>query len=127
MVATLAACGMYDIGVLDRSGLTLSLLTIDLASGVALALRAGLPRLLAFGYAVTVPIYFANLMFGIDLSATFTVVYVIAGVQVAGLAIGTVGPGTGIRLRWSAVSPFVSIPRRNAAHMAESGGVLEKS
>lgn len=94
LVATLAACLAMDLGMIDRDGATVSMSIIDLCAGVGLALRPGIPQLIAWGYAVTVPIYFANLIWGKPIDATFALVYIAAVAQMGVFAIGC-GPGFG--------------------------------
>jgi hypothetical protein len=81
LVATLAVCLAMDLGAIDREGATVSMLIIDLCAGVGLALRTGVPHLIAWGYAITVPIYFANLIWGKPIDATFALVYIAAIAQ----------------------------------------------
>lgn len=95
LVATLLACLAMDLGALDRTGATMTMLIIDLATGVALAMKPGTAQLLAWGYAVTVPIYFANLLLGVQIGATFAIVYVVAVAQLGVLGIGTLGGNSG--------------------------------
>jgi len=82
LLATLAIVGLMDIGVLDRSGSTASIMVIDLATGAYLAMSGGLARLVALGYALTVPLYSLSLIFGIQEATTFAIVYIIVFAQV---------------------------------------------
>jgi len=90
MVAMLAASLAMDLGALDRGNASLTMMIIDLATGVALATRPGLERVIAAGYAVTVPLY-VPLIHGLftGLPSQFTLVYLVSALQIGALAIGT--------------------------------------
>jgi hypothetical protein len=123
LVATLAACGLMDMGWLGREGATLAMLTVDLITGVGLALGPGIGRLIAWGYAITAPIYTVNLVWGVSISATFGIIHVVAlaqlGVFAIGLFSGGDSGGNGGR-RLIGVPP-VAIQKRNGAL---SGGAI---
>jgi hypothetical protein len=91
LVAILAICLAMDIGALDRSTTTLSIMIADLATGALLATSAGLPRVIALGYAITVPLYAINLVFGVPINTTFAIIYIAAFAQLGVLAIGSIG------------------------------------
>ena len=88
LAATLAACLAMDLGWLSRDEATLTMCVIDLASGVVLLSSPGLGRIVALGYAITVPIYSANLIFGVQIGATYALVNVAAIAQVMVALIG---------------------------------------
>lgn len=94
LVVTLAACLAMDLGLFSRDDATVSMLIVDLSTGVALALRPGISQIIAWGYAITVPIYFANLVWGNPIDATYALIYIAATAQVGVLAIGVI-PGSG--------------------------------
>lgn len=105
LACTLGACLAMDLGALDRDGATVAMLTIDLSTGVALALRPGISQIIAWGYAITGPIYFLNLIAKVDIGATFAIVYVAAITQLGVLAIGSLGSGGGgLRRRAASVA-----------------------
>lgn len=111
LVCNLAACLAMDIGALDRDGATVSMLTVDLSTGVALALRPGISQIIAWGYAITGPIYFLNLMADVAIGATFAIVYVAAITQLGVLAIGSFGSGGGGLRRLAASVASVAFSR----------------
>jgi hypothetical protein len=116
LVATLAVCLAMDFGALGRNDATMAMLIVDLASGVGLALRPGIPRLIAWGYAVTVPIYFATLGFGVSHDATFAVIYIVATAQLGVLCLGCAsGSGGGGVRRSVADRVFVVSQTRDGA------------
>ena len=105
LVCNLAACLAMDLGALDRDGATVAMLTVDLSTGVALALRPGVSQIIAWGYAITGPIYFLNLVADVAIDATFAIVYVAAITQLGVLAIGSLGSGGGgLRRRAASVA-----------------------
>jgi len=68
----------------------------DLATGSALVLRSGLARVIAAGYALTVPLYLPvirGLFTRAD--ADFTLISTVAALQIGALAIGTLGGHSG--------------------------------
>lgn len=124
LAATLAACLAMDLGLMGRDGATVSMLTIDLISGVALSLRPGISRLIAWGYAITVPLYFMNLAFGMAIDATYGFIYIAATAQMGVLVIGCgFGSGGGGLLRRFADRFSVVSSRRD---QAPSGAVVSR-
>ena len=114
LVVTLLACLMFDLGHIDRIGLTVSLMVIDVASGAALVVAPGLSRIVAVGYAVTVPIYSLNLLFGVQNDTTFAILYTVAAAQLGVVSIGNGNGGGNIRRRF------------DVGHsLAVSGGISE--
>lgn len=91
MVAILAICLAMDLDAIGRDMATLSMMIVDLATGAALATKPGSARIVALGYAITVPIYSMNLVFGLPIGATFGVVYLVAFAQLGVLAVGSFG------------------------------------
>ncbi|MGL5011819.1 MAG: hypothetical protein ACRC6I_18230 [Paracoccaceae bacterium] len=114
MLAMLAAAGAMDMGWIERTGATLTMMLIDFGTGVGLAMRPGLPRLLAWLYAITIPVYAANVVFGLSLSDTWAIVYIVAVVQLGMLGIGSYGSGGGNGRRRSSGRPVASVTARNA-------------
>lgn len=96
LVAMLSASLAMDIGALNGVDARLAMMIVDLATGVALAMRPGLPRIIAAGYAITVPIY-TPLISGFFTHgiADFTLVYWVSALQIGALAIGTLGGNSG--------------------------------
>lgn len=96
LAATLAICLAMDIGAMGATDARTAMMIADLATGVALAMRPGLPRVIAAGYALTVPLY-VPLINGIFTRGTadFTVIYSVTVLQIAALAIGTLGDNSG--------------------------------
>jgi hypothetical protein len=96
LLAMLAASLAMDLGALDAGSARTAMMTIDLTTGVALAMKPGLPRVIAFGYALTVPLY-VPLINGLFTrgEADFTVVYAVSALQIMALAFGTLGGNSG--------------------------------
>jgi len=92
LAATLLACLAMDLGAVDGESARVWMMMIDLATGVVLAMRPGLPRVISLGYALTVPLY-VPLIHGLftRANADFTVVYCVAALQILALALGTLG------------------------------------
>jgi hypothetical protein len=90
LVAMLAASLAMDLGLLSGHDARVAMMSIDLATGVGLAMRPGLPRVIAAGYAVTVPLYFP-LISGLFTRAesAFTVIYIVAALQIGALCLGS--------------------------------------
>lgn len=116
LAAMLAVCLAMDMG-LDKDTSRLSMMIVDLATGAALAMRPGLARIIAAGYAVTVPLYVPMISeFFTQSNAGFTVVYAVASLQLGALAVGTlggIGGGGGRRRVANPVS--MAVPQRGAA------------
>lgn len=95
LVAMLALSLALDLG-LNGSTARLGMMTVDLVSGVALAVRPGLPRVIAAGYALTVPLY-APMINGLFTrgNADFTLVYAVAALQIGALVIGSLDSSSG--------------------------------
>jgi hypothetical protein len=114
LLSMLAAAYAMDIGLLDRTMATLTMLVVDCATGAGLALRPGAARLIAWGYAVTVPIYSLNLVFGVPIGSTFGIIYIAAFAQLGMLCLGSSGGfGGGSRRGRSAFHPSVEISGGN--------------
>ncbi len=96
LAAMLAASLAMDIGAMNIEDARLCMMIADLATGVALACRQGLPRVIAAGYAITVPLY-VPLFHGLftRANADFTVIYIVAALQIGALAIGSLGGSSG--------------------------------
>ncbi len=95
LLVTLLICLAMDLG-LDGGISRLGMMTTDLTTGVVLAMRPGLARVIAAGYALTVPLY-VPLIRGVFTrgDADFTVIYIVAAFQIGALAIGALGGGSG--------------------------------
>lgn len=115
LLATLGICLLMDLGLMGRGSATVSMLLIDLCTGVALSLQNGLSRLIAWGYAITVPIYLIAILGVAKIDTTFAIVYIAATAQIGVLAIGSLGNGGGGYRRWLAPSLSMGLPARNAA------------
>jgi hypothetical protein len=89
MVANLGAAGAMDIGLLTQDHARGWMLTADLVSGAALAVKSGLARVVACGYAVSVGAY----VFDLSEYTTFGIVYATAALQLGAVAIGSGGNG----------------------------------
>jgi hypothetical protein len=116
LVAMLAVCLAMDMG-LDKDTSRLSMMIVDLATGVALAMRPGLARVIAAGYAVTVLLYVPVIDGVFTLGeAGFAVIYAVSTAQIVVLGLGTFGGfgGGGSRRRFA--NPVsMAIPQRGAA------------
>lgn len=127
--ATFAVLGLMDWGLMEPTTKTLFLMLVDLISGAALVTVAGLPRLLSVGYAVTVPFYSANIIFGLSEGATFAVVIVIGILQIVVAGLGQDGNGGGGLRRYYDVAPDLGLSRGNLAqtsiHLASDQPVVE--
>ena len=88
MAATLAACLALDLGA-ERGGVTLSIMLADLAAGAVLLPRPGLPRVIAAGYAIMVPLYSLTIVFDVQTGTTFAIVNGIGFIQLAVAGIGS--------------------------------------
>jgi hypothetical protein len=95
MLVILGVCLAMDLGALGRDAATASIMIADLATGAALATKPGAARIVALGYAITVPIYSANLLFGVPITATFGIIYIAAFAQLGVLAVGSFGDNGG--------------------------------
>jgi len=100
MLATFGAAGLMDLGILDRPGVMLTYLAIDLLTAIGLITHAGIPRLIALGYCITAPLYSLNLAFGVEPDTTFTIVFVVAFSQLGIVGFDRFGGG-GTRIRLS--------------------------
>lgn len=95
-VVTLAICLAMDLGALDRAGSTSWQMVVDLGTAAGMVLRPGLSRILAMGYAVTLPVYAAILFFALPQVEGFGVITLIAFVQLGVVTIDTfTGGGVG--------------------------------
>ena len=96
LVAMLAASSAMDLGVLSPADARISMMIVDLVTGVALAMRPGLARVIAAGYALTVPLYVPLISgFFTRGDADFTIVYIVSALQIGALAFGTFGDHSG--------------------------------
>jgi hypothetical protein len=120
----LAVCGLMDVEALDRSNATLFMMIVDLLSGVALATRSGLSRVIAWGYALNVAIYSLNIVLGISLNATFALVYLIGLAQLGMLTIGPRGDNGSRNRRGRGAAPlFDAVSRRDSGIHAQGLGM----
>ena len=117
MLAMLAASLALDLGALDRGDASITMMLIDLATGTALAMRPGLSRVVAAGYAVTIPLYVPMISgFFTRLPEPFILIYAVSAAQIGVLALGSFGDngrGGGRRLHSREVS--MAISQRGAA------------
>jgi hypothetical protein len=68
----------------------------DLGTAAGMVLRPGLSRILAMGYAISIPAYAANLLSVLPLDTTYALVMLVAFTQVGVVTIDTVtGGGVG--------------------------------
>jgi hypothetical protein len=117
LVAMLAASFAMDLGALDRGNASIVMMMIDLTAGVALAMRAGLPRVIAAGYALTIPLYVPMISgFFTRMAEPFTIIYAVSVAQILVFGLGSLGGnggGGGRRPHSHKVS--MAIPQRGAA------------
>jgi len=97
LAAMLIAAGLMDIGVVEREAATVAMMTIDLATGVALAFGPGLSKIIAVGYAITIPLYSLELVFGVSISTTIAIVLFIAFAQLGVVCFDRFNSGGGGR------------------------------
>lgn len=114
LLTTLGVCLLMDLGLMGRGTATVSMLLIDLCTGVALSLGNGLSRLIAWGYAITVPIYFIAILGVAEIDTTFAIVYIAATAQLGMLAIGSLGNGGGGNRRRASGRFAMGLPPRDA-------------
>lgn len=96
LAAMLAFSLAMDIGALSPADARVSMMIVDLVTGVALAMRPGLARVIAAGYALTVPLYVPLISgFFTRGDADFTIVYCVSALQIMALAFGTLGNNSG--------------------------------
>jgi hypothetical protein len=112
-VAILAACLAMDLGALTDSGSLLTMMLIDVAAGVALISRPGLPRLLSIGYSLTVPLYALEVHDYLSRDTTFALVMAIGFVQIVVAGIGSSGGDYGHGNRGHSDGAGLLFPRRN--------------
>jgi hypothetical protein len=93
--AMLLAAGLMDLGVLSRDGATATMMIIDLATGIGLSFGKGTARLIALGYAVTIPIYSLEMAFGVSTTTTVGITLVVAFVQLGVVGLGHFSGGSG--------------------------------
>ena len=123
-IATLAICGLMDLGAVGRSDATLFMMLVDLVSGVALATRSGLARAIAWGYALNVMFYSLNIILSLSPDTTFALVYLVGFIQLGMLAIGPRGDNGYRNRRGRGVVPvFDAVPRRNAGLHSQGVGM----
>lgn len=96
--------------------------------GVTLAMRPGLPRVIAAGYALTVPLYVPpiNGLFTRG-DADFTIIYIVSAMQILALAIGTFGGHSGGGARRRLASGRVSLAVSKGNHRLLPGAVSRNS
>lgn len=118
LILTLISVGMMDMGWVSRHDATVSMMIIDLLTGVGLATRKGLGRLVSLCYAITVPIYSLNLIFGVQPRVIYTMVFVVSLVQLGAVCIGRFGGRRDRRWisdRRAAVRPSLAASFRDCA------------
>lgn len=122
LAATLAACLAMDLGRLDRDAATLTMMIIDLASAAALLSMPGLPRVVAAFYAITIPAYSLNILFGVQIGTTFAIVNAVAFFQLAVAGLGGSGDDPGHRGRSADVADPVLLSGGN--HGLDQGAMV---
>lgn len=115
LLMTLGICLLMDLDIMGRGNATVSMLLIDLCTGVALSLRGGLSRLIAWGYAITVPLYFIAILGAAQIDTTYGFIYIAATAQLGVLAIGSLGNGGGGLRGWLAGRLALGASARNEA------------
>jgi hypothetical protein len=116
--ATLAVCLAMDLRLLDRTEATLFMMLVDIASFIVMVSSPGLPRLLSIGYAITVPVYAANVFFSLSEGATFAVVITIGVIQIVVAGIGLGGDAGGGHRRPAWLLAPMALPERDFRHGA---------
>ena len=99
LFAMLGVAGAMDLGYVDRENATVLMMLVDLGTGAALAFGPGLSKLVAVGYAITVPLYSLELIFGVSVNTTVAIVLAVAFAQLGVVGFGTFGGGGGRRNR----------------------------
>lgn len=113
--AFLAVCLAMDLAWLTREETTIWFAVIDCATGAVMALRGGLSRIIATGYAVTVPIYALAVVFGVSTDTTFAIVWAVVALQLLAVYFGTgSNHGRGNRRRRGAGPAFGGTSRGNS-------------
>jgi hypothetical protein len=106
------------------------MMLIDFVSGAALVFKTGLSRVIAVGYATTVPLYALNILAGLSEGTTFAVVMAVGFIQLAVAAIGGDSNDRGNRGRRSDVGHSLSISVRSsglgAGGMAQTAALLSQ-
>jgi hypothetical protein len=98
-----------DLAWLTRDETTIWFAVIDCATGAVMALRGGLSRIIATGYAVTVPIYALAVVFGVSTDTTFAIVWAVVVLQLLAVYFGTgSNHGRGNRRRYRSRPVLVS-------------------
>ena len=96
LLATLGACLAMDLDAIPATDARLLMMQIDLITGVALAMRPGLARVIAVGYMVNVFLYRPLIDDGFTRNdLALTVIYVVNALQIGALAFGTFGDHSG--------------------------------
>lgn len=96
LLATLGACLAMDLDAIPATDARLLMMQIDLITGVALAMRPGLARVIAIGYMVNVFLYRPWIDDGFTRNdLALTVIYVVNALQIGALAFGTFGDHSG--------------------------------
>jgi hypothetical protein len=109
--------------LLHRDNAIAAMLVTDLGAAAALITRPGLPRLVALGYAVTVPVYAADLLLHIPSGTTWGILIPVAFAQLGVVGFGGSG-GIGGTNRRSNLWRFVASSPRN---VGLSGQVMAKN
>ena len=96
LLATLGACLAMDLDAIPANDARLLMMQIDLITGVALAMRPGLARVIAVGYMVNVFLYRPWIDDGFTRNDfALTVIYIVNALQIGALAFGTFGDHNG--------------------------------
>ena len=123
MGAALVGCYAMDLGLIGRTDTTLAMMLIDFVSASLLLTQSGLPRVIAAGYAVTIPLYALNVVFGVSEGTTFALVIGLGFVQLVVAGIGSDSDDRGNHSRNADMEISLSAPGRNSGMV--SGGFAQ--
>ena len=125
MLAALLGCLALDLDWLGRADTTLTMMLIDFVSGSLLLTRPGLPRAIAVGYGITIPVYALSIIFSVSESTTFAVVIAIGLVQIMVAGIGADSDDRGGRNRYPDVGG--PVPSSGGNHGMAQGGLAQSA
>lgn len=96
LLATLTACLAMDLAMISPDSARLWMMIADLSTGAALASRPGLSRVIAAGFALTIPLYVPSIS-GLFTrgQVDFTIVYIVNSLQLGALGLGSLEGGSG--------------------------------
>lgn len=105
-----------------------AMMVVDAATGAFMVLRKDLPRVIAAGYSLTVPIYWLLFSgFFTRAEGAFTVIYIVSALQIVALGIGTLGGDSGVGGSDDIGGRRFRSVRRGMALSARGGPVLPGS